>query len=217
MVDKDAKMREMKRQNTQLQSKIKLLEDEMENLHEKIDSTLKERNKLRKEIQMNLVSQVNNTPITSDPNLDTTLTYNVSPSHKTGTYENSNNTTTVSNLSRAISSNLTADQLEKSFKSTSSLNVNYWNEFNNVNTTSTSTIWDINYNTGYINKYTSSNLKESCSNLKRNSDASLKNVVIPKINSKPKFHSFSKNEEASFGGSMATDLNSITSTPRTFR
>ena len=41
MVDKDAKLREIKRHNTQLQSKIKLLEDEMENLHEKIDSTLK--------------------------------------------------------------------------------------------------------------------------------------------------------------------------------
>ena len=168
---------------------------------------------------MNLVSQVSsNTPITSDPNLDSTLTYNVSPSHKTGTYENNNNTTTVSNVSRAISSNLTADQLEKSFKSTSSLNVNsYWNEFNNVNTTSTSTVWDINYNTGYINKYSSTNLKDSSNNLKRNSDASLKNVIIPKMNSKPKFYSFSKNEEATFGGSMATDLNSITSTPRTFR
>lgn len=54
MVDKDAKMRDMKRQNVLLNSKIKLLEEEMENLHEKIDHTLKERNKLRKEVHMGI-------------------------------------------------------------------------------------------------------------------------------------------------------------------
>lgn len=61
MVDKDAKMRDMKRQNVLLQSKIKLLEEEMENLHEKIDFTLKERNKLRREVQINGI------PPTSEP------------------------------------------------------------------------------------------------------------------------------------------------------
>jgi len=54
MVDKDAKMRDMKRQNFLLSSKIKLLEEEMENLHEKIDHTLKERNKLRKEVNLSM-------------------------------------------------------------------------------------------------------------------------------------------------------------------
>ena len=207
MIDKDAKMRELKRQNVQLQSKIKLLEDEMENLHEKIDSTLKERNKLRKEIQMNLVSQ----PVTE--NLDTTLTYTSSPVHKNSTYENANNNTTLSNLSRAIST----EPLERSFKSTSSLN--YWNELNNGNTTSTSAIWDINYNTGYIGKLNnSSNLRDS-SNMKRNTDvSSIKNMMLSssKLNTKPRFYSVvSRNDDATFGGSIATDLNS--STPRTFR
>ena len=54
MVDKDAKMRDMKRQNFLLSSKIKLLEEEMENLHEKIDHTLKERNRLRKEVNLSI-------------------------------------------------------------------------------------------------------------------------------------------------------------------
>jgi hypothetical protein len=54
MVDKDAKIRDVKRQNVLLNSKIKLLEEEMENLHEKIDHTLKERNKLRKEVHLGL-------------------------------------------------------------------------------------------------------------------------------------------------------------------
>lgn len=205
MVDKDAKMREMKRQNAQLQSKIKLLEDEMESLHDKIDTTLKERNKLRKEIQMNLVSQ----PSMTSENLDSTLTYTSSPVHKTGTYENAN--TTVSTLSRAISS---TEPLDKSFKSTSSLN--YWNELNNGPITSTSAIWDINYNTGYISKLNNNNLRDSSNNLKR--DVSVKNVILSssKLNAKPRFYSVvSRNDDATFGGSMATDLNS--STPRTFR
>lgn len=208
MVDKDSKMRDMKRQNSLLQSKIKLLEDEVDNLHEKIDSTLKERNKLRKEIQLNLVSQ--NAPSMTSENMDTNLSYNISPSHKTGTYENNNNNTIVSNLSRAIST----DPLDKSFKSTSSLNVNYWNELNNGHTTSTSAIWDINYNTGYISKY-NNNLRDSSNNIKRNSDVSLKNLMSSSSklnNNKPKY--YSKNDDT-FGGSITTDLNS--STPRTFR
>lgn len=55
MIDKDAKMRDMKRQNGLLQSKIKLFEEEMENLHEKIDHTLKERNKFRKDVHMSIL------------------------------------------------------------------------------------------------------------------------------------------------------------------
>jgi hypothetical protein len=192
MVDKDAKIREMKRQNILLQSKIKLLEDEMDNLHEKIDSTLKERNRLRKEIQMNLVNQLSPA---SDQILETSLN-NLSPTHKSGTYENTNNNTTVSNFQRATS----VEPLEKSFKSTSS--INYWNDLNNNNNTSNtnSANWDVNYNTGYFSKYN------------RNSEISLKSIMSQannKLNNKT-----NKNEDASFGGSMA---NSITSTPRTFR
>lgn len=67
MADKESKMREMKRQNLQLKSKIKFLEEETENLNDKIDSTLKERNKLRKELQINLT-----TPSLTLDYLDTT-------------------------------------------------------------------------------------------------------------------------------------------------
>lgn len=51
MVDKDAKVREMRRENLLLTSKIQLLEDQMENLNERVDRTLRERNQFRREIQ----------------------------------------------------------------------------------------------------------------------------------------------------------------------
>ena len=50
MVDKDAKVREMRRENLLLTSKIQLLEDQMENLNERVDQTLRERNQLHREI-----------------------------------------------------------------------------------------------------------------------------------------------------------------------
>ncbi|CAF0938246.1 unnamed protein product [Didymodactylos carnosus] len=50
MVDKDAKVREMRRENLLLTSKIQVLEDQMENLNDRVDRTLRERNKLRREI-----------------------------------------------------------------------------------------------------------------------------------------------------------------------
>jgi hypothetical protein len=50
MVDKDAKVREMRRENQLLTSKIQLLEDQMENLNERVDRTLRERNQLRREV-----------------------------------------------------------------------------------------------------------------------------------------------------------------------
>jgi len=50
MVDKDAKVREMRRENLLLTSKIQLLEDQMENLNDRVDRTLRERNQFRREI-----------------------------------------------------------------------------------------------------------------------------------------------------------------------
>jgi hypothetical protein len=50
MVDKDAKVREMRRENLLLTSKIQLLEDQMENLNDRVDRTLREKNQLRREI-----------------------------------------------------------------------------------------------------------------------------------------------------------------------
>lgn len=49
MVDKDAKVREMRRENLLLTSKIQLLENQMENLNERVDRTLRERSLLRRD------------------------------------------------------------------------------------------------------------------------------------------------------------------------
>ena len=50
MVEKDAKIREMRRENLLLLSKIQLLENQMEGLNDRVDRTLRERNQLRREI-----------------------------------------------------------------------------------------------------------------------------------------------------------------------
>jgi predicted nuclease with TOPRIM domain len=50
MIDKDAKVREMRRENLLLISKIQLLENEMENLNDRIDRTLRERSLLRRDL-----------------------------------------------------------------------------------------------------------------------------------------------------------------------
>jgi hypothetical protein len=50
MIDKDAKVREMRRENLLLTSKIQLLENQMENLNERIERTLRERSILRRDV-----------------------------------------------------------------------------------------------------------------------------------------------------------------------
>lgn len=50
MVDKDAKVREMRRENLLLTSKIQLLEDQMENLNDRVDRTLRGRNHHRRDL-----------------------------------------------------------------------------------------------------------------------------------------------------------------------
>ncbi len=50
MIDKDAKVREMRRENLLLTSKIQLLENQMENLNERVDRTLRERSLLRRDL-----------------------------------------------------------------------------------------------------------------------------------------------------------------------
>ena len=50
MVDKDAKVREMRRENHLLTSKIQLLEEQMENLNDRVDRTLRERHHLRRDM-----------------------------------------------------------------------------------------------------------------------------------------------------------------------
>jgi hypothetical protein len=56
-------MREMKRENTLLNSKIKTLEEEMESINDKINNTLKERNKLRKEVYTQAQSHPMSEPV----------------------------------------------------------------------------------------------------------------------------------------------------------
>ncbi len=50
MIDKDAKVREMRRENLLLTSKIQLLENQMENLTERVERTLRERSLLRRDV-----------------------------------------------------------------------------------------------------------------------------------------------------------------------
>jgi len=50
MIDKDAKVREMRRENLLLTSKIQLLENQMENLNERVERTLRERSLLRRDV-----------------------------------------------------------------------------------------------------------------------------------------------------------------------
>ncbi|CAF1029279.1 unnamed protein product, partial [Rotaria sordida] len=50
MLDKDAKVREMRRENLLLTSKIQLLENQMENLNDRVDRTLRERSQLRRDV-----------------------------------------------------------------------------------------------------------------------------------------------------------------------
>jgi hypothetical protein len=50
MIDRDAKIREMRRENLLLTSKIQLLENQMENLNERVDRTLRERSLLCRDV-----------------------------------------------------------------------------------------------------------------------------------------------------------------------
>lgn len=49
-MEKDAKIRETRRENILLLSKIQLLENQMEGLNERVDRTLRERNHPRREV-----------------------------------------------------------------------------------------------------------------------------------------------------------------------
>jgi hypothetical protein len=65
MVDKDAKEREMRRENLLLTSKIQLLENQMGNFHDRIDLTVREQSQLRRDVNsvrldINVSSEVNN-------------------------------------------------------------------------------------------------------------------------------------------------------------
>ena len=124
LAEKDMKIREIKRQHFQSQSKIKYLEEENESLSQRIDRLCKERSKLSRELRQNLISPADllDTPSTSTANFDGLRKLNSS-----------------NNLTRSIS----IDPLDKTFKS-NSFSMSYWNELN------ASSCWDINYNTGIL-------------------------------------------------------------------
>lgn len=191
MADKETKMREIKRQNLTLQSKIKLLEEEMESLHERIDLTAKERNKYRKELQLNLL-------MPASEFFTSSLTGSYSPQR------DEKSISTLSNRSRG----LPIDQLERSLKSNSMISsTKYWNELNNNNSQNI-TNWDVNYNTGYLNRY--SGFLESKPSFDLGSTANSIMMMNAKNNN-------SANKLLSNNGSVATDLNSSPSTPRSFK
>ena len=168
----------MRRQNILLQSKLKLLEEEIESLHDKIELTLKERNKLRKELQLNLTA--------------------VSPD----SFENSmSQSNSPSNLHRPISS----DAIDKSIKATS-IPINNWNDLS-IHSTSN---WDVNYNTGYISRINSFKTKNNYESTER-----LLSLNVAK--SANGYNKAAFSSDYNFGGSMATEINSVSSTPRSFR
>jgi hypothetical protein len=116
-------MREMKRQIFNLQSRIKYLEEENENITNKMDNIVKERNKLKKENQFSNLRM----PLKADHNDGFIIPR-----------ANSNGKVNL-NLSGPVS----ADQFEKSIRGS------YDNNYYDLNASSS---WDVNYNTGSISK-----------------------------------------------------------------
>ena len=162
----------------------------MESLNERVELTLKERNRYRKEIQLNLL-----TPISTEY-LGSSGSY--SPQR------NQNKSIIVSNLTRP----LMMDPNERSFKSNSMMSsTKYWNDLNNGGNTVT---WDVNYNTGAFNKYTG--LID-----RPNYDLSSTNSLMINSTKNAVSNRLYDNGEGNFGGSVATDLNSSPSTPRSLR
>lgn len=189
MSDKDSKIREMKRQNLHLTSRIKYLEEEIENLNEKINQTLKEKSKLRKELQISLGTTVSYDILDGS----TCMSRPISPIN-TNSSSNSSSKQFRSNLTRPIST----DSFDKSFKSA---NLSYWNELN------ASSSWDVNYNTGNIIKYRDHSKSILDASLKSILGSNAKDVNGIGLNGKSTFH----------GYSMTNDLNSVASTPRSYR
>lgn len=125
VADRDSKIRELRRQNAQLNCKIKLLNNETENLNDRLEELIKEKNKLRREIQLNALS----TDI-----FDLTVPSTNSNSHLPPVKSNSPPILLVSK--------------KKSFSSVENIDktTKLWSDMN-------TSCWDINYNTGNVNKY----------------------------------------------------------------
>lgn len=195
-------MRDMKRLNLNLQTKIKLLEEEIETLHGRVESTVKERNRYRKEMQLNLLNPVSSNGSGNDL---------ISSTQSMGSaYSPTRDNINSINL---IRNNVQLDSYEpRVFNSNSMITSSkYWNDLTSGVNSSHNATWDVNYNTGYLSRYPA--FLES----KPSYNSMTSNVM--NINALVKGGS-AKNSCAdlnNYGGSVATDLNSSSSTPRSFK
>lgn len=175
----------------QLQSRIKYLEDENDSLNNRVESTIKERNKLRRDLHSSFKAIAQSQTVGPTDILDSTGT-SINPDRSP--------TTNGHNMIRSVS----IDPLEKAFKSTNSLSMSYWNELN------ASSCWDINYNTGLVlggGKQRSEHAMGK--NVKSSFDLNTHN------NGKNSGDYYKK--DAHTAVSLANDLNMILATPRSFR
>jgi hypothetical protein len=152
-------MREMKRQTLVLQSKVKLLEDEIDNLNEQVEIVATERNVLRRENHLkqfksiqSLMGHINSSSNGDDAASSTSSSSSsnpksLSPSQNRSTSSPNSSVTMPLVTSSPITQNSSIDRFLR-FNN----NKNYWSEMN-TNT------WDINYNTG--NKYNSAYLNDN--------------------------------------------------------
>lgn len=138
MADKDNKIRDMKRLNSSLNSRIVYLEEEIESFKQKTDRIQKEKNQLRKQFQTTTSSGPISLEILdiSMPDSVASIGHNYSNNNLYASTRSLKTANSSVNLSRSIST----EPVEIKFN-------NYWNELNN------SSSWDVNYNTGYVNKY----------------------------------------------------------------
>lgn len=125
LADRDSKIRDLRRQNAQLNCKIKLLNNETENLNDRLEDLIKEKNKLRREIQLNALS----TDI-----FDFKVPSSNSNSHLPPVKSNSPPILLVSKKKSFNS----VENIDKTTKLWADMNTSYW---------------DINYNTGNVNQY----------------------------------------------------------------
>ncbi len=153
LADKEGLLRDLKRQNIHLKTKIKYLEDEMNSLNEKVDSTIRERNKLRKEIQINLATSL---PI---ENLSDSLKTNQIRTRSPSKGHQSNRTIELKGLAEPPTGSTIAMNGKNMTRSFRSASFNYWNDLNATSS------WDVNYNTGYLSKYNRDQLSMSSKTL----------------------------------------------------
>lgn len=224
-------MREMKRQNFQLQSKLKYLEQEIDTLNEKLEVTHKERNKLRKEL--NNMSQLSSGGASNGSGSGTTTSLDIMDMRSDDTppplatvngdknglaaQTTGTQTTTISSSSRTLST----EMLDKSSFKSSSLNLSYWNELN------ASSSWDVNYNTGNIYKYLSranggagENFTGSSGvlqNHQKNGNSGAGGGGGELFQSKPSYRRDVPSNQTAYIGSITSDLNAIINGPRPYR